>query len=161
MAKHVLNSAANELDFSLLGIMSPEDQYRIIALVNDALGIDLALSSFIPFNLKDGKSFTFSLYEYFDEELGIQYNLIPNSSNFDEPRARLGTTGSLFSELDVDESVKLIKELPRTDYFLLLKGEDLHLHRFKITELLKNISAIRQVQPIEPAELPSRRNLIF
>jgi hypothetical protein len=161
LVKHVLHSAADELDFFLLGIRSAEDQYRIASLINDALGIDLSLNSFIPFNLKSGKSFNFSLFGYIDEELGIQYNLIPNSSNFGQPGVGAPANGTLFSEGDIDESVKLIKELPKTDYFLILKGEDLHLHRFKVTDLLKNVTAILQVQPIEAAELPSRRNLIF
>jgi hypothetical protein len=161
LAKHVLNSAGDELDFFLLGIVCQEDQYRMTGLINDVLGIDLVLSSFIPYHVRSGKGFTFSLYSFFDEELGILYNLVPNTSNFEQPNVNVGEAGSLFSNLDVDESVKLIKELPKTDYFLLLKGEDLHMHQFKVMERLKTVEVIVQLQPIQPADLPSRRNLIF
>ena len=63
--------------------------------------------------------------------------------------------------MDVDESVKLIKELPKTDYFIILKGEDLHNYQFKIVDKLKTIQEILQVQIIEANELVSKRNLIF
>ena len=133
----------------------------MISLINDALGTDLILSNFIPYNLKSGKAFTFSLYSYSDEELGIHYDVIPNTSNFEEPNINQGASGSLFSDVDVDESVKLIRELPKTDYFLILKGEDLHMHQFKILDKLKTIEPIIQLQQIQAADLPSRRNLIF
>ncbi len=161
MAKHVLNSAADELDFFLIGISCLEDQYRLVNMINDVLGTDLTLSNYIPLNLKSGKIFNFSLYSYTDNELGIQYEMIPNSSNFEEPNLSRGEEGSLFSSVDIDESVKLIKELPKTDYFLILKGEDLHMNQYKIIDRLKAVQAFVQIQQIEPDDLPSRRNLIF
>jgi len=161
LAKHILNSAGDELDFFLVGIVCPEDQYRMISLINDALGTDLLLTTFIPFDMKMGQAFTFSLFSYTDEELGIHYDVIPNNSNFEEPNINQGSAPNLFSDVGVDESVKLIKELPKTDYFLILKGEDLHMHQFRILDRLKTIGAIVQLQPIQAADLPSRRNLIF
>ena len=67
----------------------------------------------------------------------------------------------MFAGIGVDERVKLIKELPKTDYFLILKGEELHTFRFKIMECLKTIPEIVQLQAIEPNDLASKRNLIF
>jgi hypothetical protein len=84
LAKHVLNIAAEELDFFLIGIACPEDQYRTISMINETLGTDLTLSNYIPFNLRSGKIFNFSLYSYTDNELGIQYEVVPNSSNFED-----------------------------------------------------------------------------
>lgn len=162
MAKHILNTGADDFDFVLLGISSSESQYRMVSLINDALGIDLFLSDYLPFSLKDSKVFRFSLYRFNDEELRLEYFFIPNNSNFDEPDASPSKDGAgLFSGLDVEEAVKLIKELPKTDFFLLLKGEDLHHVQFKIAERLKKIEAIVQLQTIEAHDLPSRRNLIF
>jgi hypothetical protein len=54
-----------------------------------------------------------------------------------------------------------VKELPQTDYFIIVKGEDLHYYQFKITEKLKTLSEVLQVQTIEAIDLPSKRNLIF
>lgn len=161
MAKHVLNSGDEDFDFVLIGITCSENQYYVLSKINDALAIELFLSDYLPYNLKDGKLFRFSLYRFMDEELGFEYYFIPNSSNFDEPNANADTTGDLFAGVEIDESVKLIKELPKTDYFLLLKGEDLHNVRFKIMEKLKSIPEIIQLQAIEPGDLQSKRNLIF
>lgn len=161
MAKYILNTTEEDFDFVLIGIVCLENQYHIINAINDAVKINLVLSDYLPFNLKDGKLFKFSLYHFSDEALGIEYHLIPNTSNFDESNINEQTTNDLFGSVDVDESVKLIKELPKTDYFIILKGEDLHNYQFKIVDKLKTIQEILQVQIIEANELVSKRNLIF
>ena len=49
----------------------------------------------------------------------------------------------------------------KTDYFLILKGEDIHQYQFKVLDRLKTIEEVIQVQTIEANDLPSKRNLIF
>ena len=161
MAKYVLNNNPYDLDFVLLGIVCQENQYQTVSSVNDVLKTQLLLSDYIPLSLKSGKMFKFSLYHFLDEELGIEYFLIPNNSNFDEPNINAGATNDLFGNVIVEESVKLVRELPKTDYFIILKGEDIHNYQFKIVDKLKEVNEFMQVQTIEAAELPSRRNLIF
>ncbi|PBQ32031.1 hypothetical protein CNR22_09700 [Sphingobacteriaceae bacterium] len=161
MAKYVLHSSEDDLDFVLIGITCPENQYAVLSIVDDALKINLVLSDYIPFNLKEGRIFKFSLYRFLDEELGLEYYFIPNISNFEEPNLSVSATRDLFAGLEIEESVRLIKELPKTDYFLILKGEDLHNYQFKIIERLKHFPDIIQIQAIEPQDLPSKRNLIF
>ncbi len=160
MAKHVLNSSEDDLDFVLIGISCLEDQYTTVAAIDEALKIKMFLSDYIPFNLKEGRIFKFSLFRFPDEELGLDYFFIPNNSNLEEPNITSGGN-DLFAGIDVDESMRLIKELPKTDYFLLLKGEDLHNYQYKIIDKLRSVSEFIQVLPIEPQDLPSRRNLIF
>jgi len=161
LAKHFLNTSDDDLDFKLLGIVCPGDQYQVVSAISSVLKINLVLSDYIPFNLKDGKIFKFSLYHFIDDELGLEYFFIPNTSNFEEPNMNLHHGNDLFAGLEVDEEVKLVKELPKTDYFLILKGEELFNHQHKIVDKLKTIIDIIQVQTIEPNDLPSRRNLIF
>jgi len=161
LAKYVLNTNKEDLDFALLGITCPENQYSILSRVNDVLQTDLRLSDYVPFSLKDGKVFKFSLFHFLDEELGLEYFLVPNTSNFEEPNINASTGNDLFKGLEVDESVKLVKELPKTDYFLILKGEDIHQYQFKVLDRLKTIEEVIQVQTIEANDLPSKRNLIF
>lgn len=161
MAKHFLNTSQDDLDFALIGIACAENQYVMLSRVNDALKTGLQLSDYVPYNLKDGKVFKFSLFHFLDEDLGLEYFLIPNTSNFEEPNIHAPEANDLFKGLEVDESVKLVKELPKTDYFLILKGEDIHHYQFKVMDKLKSIPEIIQLQTIEPADLPSRRNLIF
>lgn len=161
MAKYILNTQEDDLDFVLLGITSPENQYQISSLINDYLKINLRLEDYVPFSLKEGKVFKFSLFQYLDEDLGLEYFFIPNTSNFEEPNVNTYAANDLFSGMDVDESVRLIKELPKTQYFLILKGEDLHQYQYKIIDTLKTIPEIIQIQSIEAKDLPSKRNLIF
>jgi len=161
MAKHVLNNNNDDLDFVLIGLMTPENQYSIVTRINTALGIELALDNHVPFNLKDGKLFYFALFNYLSEEFGLEYFLIPNNSNFDEPKIERAGGEDLFADMNVEESTKLIKELPKTDYFIILKGEGLHTAQFKIIDKLKAIKEILQVQSIEPKDLPSKMNLVF
>jgi hypothetical protein len=161
MAKHFLHTTDEDFDFVLIGITCSENQYRLVSLINDALGLDFYLSDYLPYNLKEGNLFKFSLYRFIDEELRLEYFFVPNVSNNDEPRVKEFDPDDLFAGIGVDERVKLIKELPKTDYFLILKGEDLHTFRFKIMECLKTIPEIVQLQAIEPNDLASKRNLIF
>lgn len=161
MAKHVLNNSTENFDFLLIGILTGENQYSIVSKVNQALGIDLVLSDNISYNLKPGSIFHFSLYRHQNEDLGLEIFLLPNNSNLEIAKPEEKEGADLFSGTGVEESARLIKELPKTNYFLIVKGEDLHLFRFKITDKLKNIEEIIQVQVIEPRELPSRMNLVF
>lgn len=161
MAKHVLHSGGDEFDFVVIGITSPDDQYRATSLVNDVLGIDLKLSDYVPFNLKSGKFFSFSLYRHIDETLALEYCFIPNASNFEQPGTGGAPAGDLFSGQEIDESTRLIRELPKTDYFLLVKGEAKEHHQFTVLQLLRDCGAFTQVQVIDPLSLSSRSNLLF
>lgn len=161
MAKHALHNASDELDFSLLGISCADDQYRVTSLVNDALGTDLFLSDYVPMNLRSGKLFSFSLFRYTDENLGLEYYLVPNASNLEQPGTQPAAGNDLFSGQDVDERTLLIKELPRTDYFLLLKGE-MQLHYLHIVaDRLRKAGVFSGVQEIDAQSLQSRKNLLF
>ena len=161
MAKHVLGSRGDEFDFIVIGITLPDNQYRATSLVNESLGIDLQLSDYVPFNLKSGKFFSFSLFTHVDENLALEYYFIPNASNFEQPGKATPPDGDLFGGLEVDESTRLIKELPKTDYFLLVKGEAQEHHQFRILQLLRDSGAFTQVQVIDPLTLQSRNNLLF
>lgn len=160
MAKYVLNSTSEDLDFVLIGISCAEDQYSFVALIEDSLKIKFSLSDFVPFNLSEGRIFNFSLFKFSDKELGLEYSLVPNLSNLQEPGIN-NDPGDLFSGVNIDERIRLVKELPKTDYFLILKGEDLHNYQFRIIEKLKPCPEIIQIQSIEPLDLPSKKNLIF
>lgn len=161
MAKHILNNSSENFDFVLIGLVTDENQYGIVSKVNEALGIDLVLSDNVPFNLKPGSIFHFSLFRHQNEDLGLEIFLLPNNSNLEIAKAETGATGDLFSETGVEESTKLVKELPKTNYFVIVKGEDLHLFKFKIADKLKNVKEIVQLQMIEVRDLPSRMNLVF
>lgn len=161
MAKYTLHTNLDETDFALIGISCSEDQYVTCSLISDVLAIDLYLSDQIPFNLKENRIFQFSLFRFTDEQLGLDFYFVPNRSNFEEPNANLNNANDLFAGQTLDENIRLIPELPKTDYFLILRGEDIHNYQYKIIEKLKERDEIIQIQAIESKDLPNRKNLIF
>jgi hypothetical protein len=161
MAKHFLSNNVNELDFTLTGITTAHDPYTVVAIVDEYLKTQFYLSDIIPFNLKDNKLFNFSLYRFYDEVLGLEYCFVANTSNFEDPRSNNKPEPGLLAEIVVDERVRLVKELPNTDYFLIMKGEDMLHQQQAIMERLKQVPEFIQVQRLEVKSLPSRRNLIF
>lgn len=162
MAKHVLHNDVNLFDFVLIGISSVEDQYVIVNNINETLHIDLALSHNLRSASKGSDLFDFSVYGFIDEDLGLEYYVIPNKSNH-RPKQKAGPAIDLFtdSKQNIEQSILLINELPRTNYFFLLKGESALHEQYNIFTLLRKIECIEQVHEIIPEKLASRNNLIF
>lgn len=163
MAKHTLHSDPEEFNFLLFGISCSENQYVLATNINTALGIDLRLSNYIDLSHRMGKDFKFSFFDYLDEEFNLEYNLIPNKSNHVAKEHKDTQNGDLFSMFNenIDESSRLIPELTKTDYLLLIKGDEHYNFTYKITEALKKIPEILSLQEIIPEKLSNKNNLIF
>lgn len=163
MAKYTLNSDPEDFNFLLFGIASSENQYVLASTINSALGIDLRLSNYIDLSHRMGKDFKFSFFDYLDEEFNLEYNLIPNKSNNVAKEKTEKQDGDLFSMFNenVDESSRLIPELTKTDYLLLIKGDEHYNFTYKITDALKKIPEIISLQEIIPEKLANKNNLIF
>lgn len=162
MAKHFLHSDVNLFDFVLIGISSVEDQYVMVNNINEGLNIDLALSQTLRSASKDTELFDFSVYGFIDEDLGLEYYVLPNKSNH-RPKQKVGTALDLFTDTkqNIEQSILLINELPRTNYFLILKGASAIHEQYKVFSLLRKIDCIDQVHEIIPDKLQSKNNLIF
>jgi hypothetical protein len=162
MAKYTLDKP-DDFNFLLYGIVCPENQYVLVNAINASLHIDLCLEEYIDLSHRIGKDFKFSFYSYLDEEFNLEYNLLPNRSNFTS-KENLQDNGedlfSLFNE-NVDESSRLIPELTKTDYLLLIKGDEFYHFSHKISEALKTVPEIVAIQEVVPEKLNSRSNLIF
>ncbi len=162
MAKYVLTASEDTFDFSLFGLRFNDNQYRIVNHLNTLFRIDLTLSDYLQLHLKNGKAFQFSLFQYIDEELGLEYNLIPNKSNLQEPTFGQSRSNlDLFNEVDVDESNLIIPELPQIDFFLMLKGEGLFQYEDSLLNMLKTSTELLSIKEIYADDLPSKRNLIL
>lgn len=163
MAKHILHNDHEDYNFLLYGISCSANQYLLTNRINDALTIDLCLDSYVDLSHRIGKDFKFSLYTFFDEEFNLEYNLIPNRSNFTTTTQELSNEGDLFAQFNekIDESSRLIPELTKTDFLLLVKGDEHYHHSYKIMDALKQIQEIITVQEIVPEELSNKSNLIF
>jgi hypothetical protein len=163
MAKYTLHNDPDEFNFLLFGIACSENQYVLASNINTALGIDLHLSDYIDLSHRMGKDFKFSFFNYLDEEFNLEYNLVPNKSNNVPKEDGAANSGDLFSAFNenVDESSRLIPELTKTDYLLLIKGDEHYNFTYKITEALKKIPEIISLQEIIPEKLSNKNNLIF
>ncbi len=162
MTKHFLNTQ-DDFDFLVIGIVCPENQYILVNKINHVLNIDLRLDNYIDLSHRLGKDFKFSMFNYLDEEFNLEYNFLPNRSNYSANEKTGANTGNLFSLMNenIDESSRLIPELTKTDYFLLIKGDEYNHFIYKITEGLKQIPEIISIQEIIPDKLNSKNNLIF
>lgn len=155
-----MDADAEEFNFLLIGISCALNQYTVVTLLNKQLNIDLCLQSIVPYHLKGNNTFSYNLYGCEVPELYLEFNLISNLSNF-ESDVIDAASNDLFATQAVEERARLIKELPKTDYFLIVKGESLELYEYKVVEALKGVADFTQIQQIQVDELKSGSNLIF
>ncbi|MGV8946861.1 MAG: IPExxxVDY family protein [Lutibacter sp.] len=144
-----------EDDYSLIGIHSTEEDYRLAFLLNNYLKIKLTR---FKHNL-DFKNSTavFPLFEYKDEENYINYYLINNKyTELVDNQYKEGLFGGNYSTTSY-----LIPEKKKIDF--LLKIESCNNEDF-IQNLVSNLNKINQIitsYSIEPTTLKSKENLIF
>jgi hypothetical protein len=158
--KYNLDSEFDDFNFLLFGISTTLDQYSVITQINNLLNIEFCLQSIVPYYLKGNSTFNYNLYTCDVPELFLEFNLIANLSNF-ETTIITTPTNDLFAEQAVEERARLIKELPKTDYFIIVKGEQMFAYENKILEKLKQVNDFTQIQQIQPEELKNANHLIF
>lgn len=144
-----------EDDYSLIGIHSTEEDYRLAFLLNNYLNIKLT-------RFKDNLDFknssaSFPLFEYKDEANFINYYLINNKfTELTDNQYKEGLFGGNYSTTSY-----LIPEKKKVDFFLKIEGcnnEDF------IQNLINDLNKIDQIitsYSIEPISLKSKENLIF
>jgi len=161
MAKHLLSHSFDAIDFTVIGISSRLSLYEALAYINRTLNIDLHYTTNLPFVLKDEHEFNFAIFEFTSTSMELEFQFIANTSNF-VPASEIKTTGSgLFEGLVVDETARLVKELPNVDFFLSLKGKA-HEHRaLSACELIETIPSVTNAEIIDLQNLPSRQNLMM
>lgn len=139
MPRNILK-ADFDFDFILIGISSPEKDYRLCHFINKSLGFDLQKGKDIEIVVaKKRKQSFFTSYEWMDEDGRREIRLIVNSS------------GNEF----------LIPEMKQMDYLLFLKGPITDMEQQKIISVLLHIPDIQVAMPIDVISLRSKKNLIF
>jgi len=143
-----------EDDYSLIGIHSTEEDYRIAYLLNKNLNTRLTrFEQCLDF--KDSTA-EFPLFEYKDEKTFINYYLINNKhlqfvNNYDNEVLFGGN----------DTVSYLIPEKKNVDFFLKIEGCNSDAFIENLVENLKKINQIITSYPLDPATLKSRDHLIF
>jgi len=126
-------------DFGLIGISSPENDYRISWVLNNTMGYRLIRQENLEVyhkRLEDPQ--IFSQFNFFDEETLLNYRLISNKS----------------------ENGYLLEEMINIDYLMQVIGE---IHENFINEMVKDLNAIQGITlafQIEPATLKSKKKLL-
>lgn len=138
MATYSLDINTEEhFDFDIFSITCTESIYRVIHELNQALNIDLQLHDLLDFTHKEGEEFYFPLYTFTHDELNIEFNLLPNQTSF-QPKMN-GEEPKLFDLFagDIEQTTRLIPELEKSDYFLIIKGDNRYLYNHTIFEAIK------------------------
>lgn len=144
-----------EDDYSLIGIHSTEEDYRLAYLLNSYLKIKLTrFKHHLDFK---NSTAVFPLFEYKDGENYINYYLINNKfTELVDNQHKEGLFGGNYSTTSY-----LIPEKKKVDFFLKIEGcnnEDF------IQNLVNDLNKINQIitsYSIEPITLKSKENLIF
>ena len=136
---HILKEKES-YDFGLIGISSPENDYRISWILNNAMGFRFVRQEDleVPHRLLDHPQ-RFHQFRYFDEESMLHYRLISNKS----------------------EDGYLVGEMPGADYLILVNGE---LEEGYIDALVKELNGLDGISlafPLKPDALKSRRRLLM
>lgn len=165
MKTHNLDINAEEhFDFDLFSITCTESIYRVVHELNQALNIDLQLNDLLDFTHKEGEDFYFPLYSFAHEELNIEFNVLPNQTSF-QPKieGEQPISMDLFAG-DIEHTTKLIPELEKSDYFLLIKGDNRYLYNHTIFEAIKLNPAFIIVHEVFIEDLKDKKakgNLLF
>ncbi len=144
-----------EDDYFLIGIHTPEEDYRLAYLINMFLKTKLIRSNYhLDFNNSNAK---FPLFEYKDKNNFINYYLINNKySQLVNKKQNKGLFDGNYSTISY-----LIPEKKKVDYFLKIEGCN---QQNLIINLVKKLNSIHQIitsYAIEPNILKSKDHLIF
>ena len=143
-----------EDDYSLIGIHSTEEDYRLAYLLNKNLKTKLTRFEHC-LDFKDSAA-EFPLFEYKDEKTFINYYLINNKhlqfvNNHDSEVLFRGNYTVSY----------LIPEKKNVDFFLKIEGCNSDVFIGNLVENLKKINQIITSYSLDPTTLKSKDHLIF
>ncbi|MGB0777629.1 MAG: IPExxxVDY family protein [Flavobacteriaceae bacterium] len=148
MTKHRLDlRLIEEETFSIIGIVSSMEVYRLAFFLNKELNWFLKKESF---EIDD----SYSVYSYYEESKDLNINLIGNTA-WKKSEASEG----LFD--NVASKTYLLKEKKKADYLLKISEEIDYKSIEHIIKKLKSIASIQTCYPIAIDELKTTEFLIF
>jgi hypothetical protein len=161
MAKTKLSPVSTgDVPYVLIGISSAEERYRLLSLVSDFLPGELRLREKVPFSSRGKPVYFFSVYTAENPEGGVEYYFVSNSSDFEaEPDA--GSQETLFGREKIESRVRLVKELPSVDFFLIVRAEAAHQLAPGLLDSLRASIPEGRFEMISLHSLSSEGNLIF
>ncbi|WP_333599621.1 IPExxxVDY family protein [Flavobacterium sp.] len=151
----------DEIDYQLIAIHSPLEDYRLAYYINQNLPINLKKSNCnIHISSKEGET-QFTRFIFEDDTKDISWNLIQNQ-NAVFVSSQTGNQG-LFAESNTKFSTKiyLIPEFKKVDYFLKIENAEATVDVLKIANCIKKIDRVSTVYAVEVEKIKSKNNLIF
>lgn len=150
----------DEIDYQLIAIHSPLEDYRLAYYINQNLPINLKKSNCnIHISNKEGETqFTRFIFE---DDKDIAWNLIQNQN--DALVASENNNQGLFANSNNEFAPKiyLIPEFKKVDYFLKIENDEVAIDVSKIINSLKKIERVSTVYAVEVEKIKSKNNLIF
>jgi len=144
-----------EDDFSLIGIHTTLEDYKLAYLLNKNLKINFIKSKENLNFEKTEKPSSFSIFNYYNKEYDSDWVLIANSSK------RENQTESNELLLTTETKIYLIPEKKKVDFFIKVSGELGFDFVTKIIDKVKNIEQVITSYPIDKNTLKSKDFLIF
>ncbi len=139
LKKHTL-LLEDEIDFELIGICSPHNDYRVAWGINNIIRIDLSKKEdlFEVYSKKGQFISQHSYYQYTDQQDGVVWYMIKNKY----------------------EGKFLIPEKNQIDYFLVLRNNVL-VEVDEVLDKVKSLSSIVAAYSFESSSLPSAQLIQF
>ncbi|MEK8178874.1 IPExxxVDY family protein [Flavobacterium buctense] len=149
----------DEIDYQLIAIHSPLEDYRLAYYINQNLPINLKKSNCnIHISNKDGETqFTRFIFE---DDKDIAWNLVQNQNDAilssENNQGLFANSSNVFSP-----KIYLIPEFKKVDYFLKIENDEVAIDVSKIINNLKKIDRVSTVYAVEVEKIKSKNNLIF
>jgi len=129
-----------DLDFSLIGIASAENDYRLSWTINNIFGLQLSKAEHLEvFHKQLDDKQEFSQFRYYDDNSLILYRLLSNRS----------------------EKGYLIEEMINVDYILQISGNPDHGITDHLVGKLKSLECVTIAFKIDPSRLKSASKLVM
>ncbi len=140
MKKNLTLNYQPELEFTLLGISSHENDYHLSWALNQKLGLQfIKTRNIVILQPESELSQEFSVYNCEDEDALLVYNLISNKC----------------------EQGYLVPELKNIDYFLQISGEINKSFLNQLIEKLRNSGVVNANFILDPKKIKAAEKLIL
>ncbi|GGG37537.1 IPExxxVDY family protein [Bizionia arctica] len=148
----------DDADFTLIGIHTSIEDYRLAYLLNSKLNINLKRKT--P-DLDFSNNANYSIYEWEDSKQLITWNLTSNTCKVETTNTTLDN--SLFSNTGkIIETYYLLPELKKINFLLKINDEDFSTSETQnIINKIQQIASVITAYQIEVEQLKSKNNLIF
>lgn len=144
-----------EENFSLIGIHTTLEDYRLAYFLNKNLELNFKKSdSYLSFQ-KTKKQASFSFFNYYEKEFDSDWTLISNS--FKKENQEISNNLLLTTET----KTYLIPEKKKVDYFIKISGVTQYKHMNQVIDKINKIEQIITSYPIDKNSLKSKDFLIF